>query len=145
MPKFLNKHGIDAFLITEEVMAVMEDHGFVIGVPVWDCWLVWHMLIHRFKIRTKLTPGLLHLIEHWSRIGTMACGEPCSRDFSTVAPATKPWSTRCRVGVVNGTDITHASKPSNVAGILVHRKRSRQRNWKPQSSTRFDAFPQTMV
>ena len=60
-PKYLNKHGIDAFLITEEVMAVMEDHGFVIGVPVWDCWIVWHMLIHRFKIRAKLTPGLLHL------------------------------------------------------------------------------------
>ncbi len=60
-PKFLNKHGIDAFLITEEVMAVMEDHGFVIGVPVWDCWIVWHMLIHRFKIKAKLTPGLLHL------------------------------------------------------------------------------------
>jgi len=39
-PKYLNKHGIDAFLITEEVMAVMEDHGFVIGVPVWDSWIV---------------------------------------------------------------------------------------------------------
>ena len=60
-PKYLNKHGIDAFLITEEVMAVMEDHGFVIGVPVWDSWIVWHMLIHRFKIKAKLTPGLLHL------------------------------------------------------------------------------------
>ena len=59
-PKYLNKHGIDAFLITEEVMAVMEDHGFVIGVPVWDSWMVWHMLIHRFKIQTKLTPGLFH-------------------------------------------------------------------------------------
>jgi hypothetical protein len=60
-PKFLNKHGIDAFLITEEIMSVMEDHGFVIGVPVWDSWIVWHMLTHRFKIKAKLTPGLLHL------------------------------------------------------------------------------------
>ena len=60
-PKYLNKHGIDAFLITEEVMAVIEDHGFVIGVPVWDYWIVWHMMIHKFKIQTKLTPGLLHL------------------------------------------------------------------------------------
>ena len=49
-PKFLNKHGIDAFLITEEIMSVMEDHGFVIGVSVWDSWIVWHMLIHRFTI-----------------------------------------------------------------------------------------------
>ncbi len=39
----------------------MEDYGFVIGVPVWDRWIVWHMLMHRFKYQAKLTPGLLHL------------------------------------------------------------------------------------
>ncbi len=39
----------------------MEDYGFVIGVPVWDRWIVWHMLMHRFKNQAKLTPGLLHL------------------------------------------------------------------------------------
>lgn len=60
-PKYLNKWGIDAFLITEEVMRLVEDHGFVIGVPVWDYWLIWHMLIHRFKIKTKLSLGLFHL------------------------------------------------------------------------------------
>ena len=70
---------------------------------------------------------------------------PRSRACSTVAHATKPWSTRCRVGEASDTAITPASKPSNVAGILVRRRRFRQRNWKPQLLTRFDAFPQTMV
>jgi hypothetical protein len=59
--KHLCKYGIDAFLITEEIMAVMEDHGFVIGVPVWDYWIIWHAITRGFRIKTKLTPGMLHL------------------------------------------------------------------------------------
>ena len=60
-PKTLNKYGIDAFLITEEIINAIEDHGFVIGIPVWDYWIIWHMITKGFKIKTKRSPGLLHL------------------------------------------------------------------------------------
>jgi hypothetical protein len=60
-PKVLNPYGIDAFLITEEAMELIPDVGFVIGVSVWDYWIVWHMLTERFRIKAKTTPGLLHL------------------------------------------------------------------------------------
>jgi hypothetical protein len=60
-PKVLNPYGIDAFLITEEAMDLIPDVGFVIGVSVWDYWIVWHMMTERFRIKAKTTPGLLHL------------------------------------------------------------------------------------
>lgn len=59
--KKINSHGIDAFLITEEVMQRLPDLGFVIGVSVWDYWIIWHMVTERFSIKAKTTPGLLHL------------------------------------------------------------------------------------
>lgn len=60
-PKVLNRYGVDAFLISEEVMALLPDLGFVIGVSVWDYWIIWHMMTERFRIKPKTTPGLLHL------------------------------------------------------------------------------------
>ena len=71
-PKEMNPYGIDAFLITEEVMRLLPDVGFVLGVPMWDYWIVWHMMTERFSIETKLTPGLLHLrhVVNWSERDT---------------------------------------------------------------------------
>lgn len=60
-PKVINKCGVDAFLITEEVMQLLPDVGFLIGVPMWDYWIVWHMLTERFRIQSKISQGLLHL------------------------------------------------------------------------------------
>lgn len=60
-PKKMNKYGIDAFLISEDVMRLLPDIGFVIGVSVWDYWIVWHMMTKGFSTRAKITPGLLHL------------------------------------------------------------------------------------
>lgn len=57
----LNPYGIDAFLISEEVMLLLPDVGFVIGVSVWDYWILWHMMTERFRIKAKTTPGLPHL------------------------------------------------------------------------------------
>jgi hypothetical protein len=70
--KVLNTHGIDAFLITEEVMTRLPDVGFVIGVSVWDYWIIWHMMCERFQIKTKTTLGLLHLRHpvNWSEVDT---------------------------------------------------------------------------
>jgi hypothetical protein len=59
-PKLLNRYGIDAFLITDDVMRLLPDYGFVIGVSVWDYWIVWHMLTERFAVKT-IKRGLLHL------------------------------------------------------------------------------------
>jgi hypothetical protein len=58
--KKINGYGIDAFLITEEVKNILPDVGFVIGVSVWDYWIIWHMLGEDFKIKSKTTPGLYH-------------------------------------------------------------------------------------
>jgi hypothetical protein len=71
-PKKLNSHGIDAYLITEEVMKRLPDVGFVIGVSVWDYWFIWHMMCERFQIKAKTTPGLLHLRHpvNWSEVDT---------------------------------------------------------------------------
>ncbi len=60
-PKKLNKYGIDAFLITKEIKEKLPDIGFVIGVSVWDYWIIWHMFCERYHIQAKTTPGLLHL------------------------------------------------------------------------------------
>lgn len=67
--KIINSCGIDAFLITEEVMECLPDVGFVIGVPMWDYWIVWHMMTERFKIKSKTSQGLLHLKHdiNWTR------------------------------------------------------------------------------
>ncbi len=59
--KKLNMYGIDAFLLTQQVVEQLPDLGFVIGVSVWDYWIVWHMMTRRFRISAKTTPGLLHL------------------------------------------------------------------------------------
>lgn len=60
-PKTINKCGVDAFLITEEVMRLLPDVGFLIGVPMWDYWIIWHMMTERFRIQSKVSQGLLHL------------------------------------------------------------------------------------
>jgi hypothetical protein len=71
-PKVCNRYGIDAFLITSEVMQVLPDLGFVLGTSVWDYWIVWHMVTSGFSIKAKTTKGLLHLRHKrgWSDVDT---------------------------------------------------------------------------
>lgn len=59
-PKELNAFGIDAFLITQKFASSLPDVGFVIGVSVWDYWMVWHALTEKLTVRPILD-GLLHL------------------------------------------------------------------------------------
>ena len=53
------------FLVKEK----LPDIGFVIGVSVWDYWIVWHMFCEGYNIKAKITPGLLHLNHelNWSQ------------------------------------------------------------------------------
>lgn len=59
-PKTLNRHGIDAFYLTQEFIDSLPDFGFVIGVSVWDYWMIWHAMTQRMRI-VPVLDGLLHL------------------------------------------------------------------------------------
>lgn len=60
-PKTQEKYGIDAFLLTEDVIESIPNLGFTIGVSVWDYWLVWHFITERYKIK-PIYGHMLHLV-----------------------------------------------------------------------------------
>lgn len=56
----LQRWGIDAFLITTEMLADFRDLGFRIGQPVWDYCIVLHYSSLGYTIRAKTDRGLAH-------------------------------------------------------------------------------------
>lgn len=60
-PKSLNRYGIDAFLLTDQIIDRIPNLGFIIGTSVWDYWLTWHMAAREsYHLRT-IHGHLLHL------------------------------------------------------------------------------------
>lgn len=59
--KTLNTYGIDAFLLTEQIIKRLPNLGFVIGTSVWDYWLTWHMVAKEAYHLTTIHGHLLHL------------------------------------------------------------------------------------
>jgi len=59
--KTLNRYGIDAFLLTEQIIARIPNLGFIIGTSVWDYWLTWHMTAREAYHLTTIHGHLLHL------------------------------------------------------------------------------------
>lgn len=57
---YLQRWGIDAFLITPEMLADFRDLGFYIGQPAWDYWFVIHYSAAGYKIAAKVDAGLSH-------------------------------------------------------------------------------------
>lgn len=55
----LQRWGIDAFLITPEMLDDFRDAGFAIGQPAWDYWIVLHYASLGYTIRAKTDRGLL--------------------------------------------------------------------------------------
>jgi hypothetical protein len=65
----LQRWGIDAFLITPEMLADFRDLGFRIGQPAWDYWMVIHYASLGYRIRAKIDRGLMHAThtQAWSK------------------------------------------------------------------------------
>lgn len=57
-------YGIDCFSITEDIINLIPELGFIIGTSVWDFWLVWHIATLGYEI--KPIYGHLHHLEHES-------------------------------------------------------------------------------
>jgi hypothetical protein len=65
----LQKHGIDAFLITPEMANNTPDIGMSIGAPVWDYWLPFHVVSQLGKkLITNKGDNLRHVVhkQNWS-------------------------------------------------------------------------------
>lgn len=65
----LQKHGIDAFLITPEIANNTPDIGMSIGAPVWDYWLPFHVVSQlNKKLITNKSDHLRHVVheQNWS-------------------------------------------------------------------------------
>ena len=54
------KWGIDAFLITPEIVADLPDIGMTMGMPAWDYWIPIHLSKRRYEIITNKEPELIH-------------------------------------------------------------------------------------
>jgi hypothetical protein len=49
--KYLQKYGIDAFLILPEMVSIIPDLDFCVGCPGWDFWLPYHLWSqHNYEI-----------------------------------------------------------------------------------------------
>jgi hypothetical protein len=71
-PKTMNKYGIDAFLLTEQIIDRIPNLGFVIGTSVWDYWLTWHMVAKQAYYLQAIHGHLLHLnhVSSWNEEDT---------------------------------------------------------------------------
>jgi hypothetical protein len=58
--QYLQRWGVDAFLITPAMLADFRDIGFRIGKPAWDYWFVIHYSSLGYRIRAKIDRGLMH-------------------------------------------------------------------------------------
>lgn len=65
-PKKLNPYGIDAFLLTEQIIDQLPNLGFVIGTSVWDYWLTWHFVAKQSFFIEVIQGHLLHLMHESS-------------------------------------------------------------------------------
>lgn len=64
----LQKHGIDAFLITPEIANNTPDIGMSIGAPVWDYWMPFHVVSQLGKkLITNKSDNLRHVVhqQNW--------------------------------------------------------------------------------
>lgn len=57
----LNGSGIDAFRVTPAIGKLLPEHGYCIGMPMWDYWIVWELLLKKYEIAAKIDPGLVHV------------------------------------------------------------------------------------
>ena len=62
------KWGIDAFMLTHEIISALPDDGMTIGCPVWDWWLPW--LACRdlgLKVSAWVATGFMHRahVQNW--------------------------------------------------------------------------------
>ena len=64
----LLRYGIDAFLITPEIVADLPDIGMTMGCPGWDYWIPWQLNSLGYKLITHKEPHIFHANHnrHWS-------------------------------------------------------------------------------
>lgn len=65
----LLKYGIDAFLITPEIVADLNDIGMTMGCPAWDYWVPIHLQRKGYQLHTSKHLSLFHEthMQNWSR------------------------------------------------------------------------------
>lgn len=106
----LLKWGIDAFLITPEIAAMLPDIGMTMGCPVWDYWVVWYLNSVGYSVVTNTNQGLFHAVHHrnWSM-----------DDYH------KGWEL---MALNYGEDVTD-KKVTNFIQSVTGRRHLSQRNW----------------
>lgn len=64
--------GIDAFLISPDVMTHFEEHGFILGSSVWDVWMPWHYATKGFRLERNRRQRINHQAHksEWDEVDT---------------------------------------------------------------------------
>lgn len=65
----LLKYGIDAFLITPEMVGDLNDIGMVMGCPAWDYWIPIHLQRKGYALETSKLKDLIHEVhpQNWTK------------------------------------------------------------------------------
>lgn len=78
----LNKYGLDVFLLTPEMVQELTNSAWALGIPGWDYWVTWKLLLSGYELDIHKT-GFLHAAHHeqWNKDDYRRCSKLLEFEF----------------------------------------------------------------